>query len=194
MSPMRRQQLTHWSLHSQFIHCLLFESSLSLKSDSYLSHCPLFCVWVGQNGLVKFYQSWCGHCTRMKPDWDRLAEEAPPSVFIHDVNCGDEPDLCKDNGVTGYPTIKYYLNGEDHKYEGGRGFDPLMTFVSETLQQKCDVTKLKETCNDKAQTYAEKVSRDLCVNNVCLRILYRKFRIASHSFLFPLSIEIDNRN
>ena len=35
----------------------------------------------------------CGHCTRMKPDWDRLAEESPADVVIADVDCGKEEDV-----------------------------------------------------------------------------------------------------
>jgi Thioredoxin domain-containing protein len=45
--------------------------------------------------MVKFYQSWCGHCMRMKPDWDRLAQEAPSDVFIADVHCEDQQDVSK---------------------------------------------------------------------------------------------------
>jgi hypothetical protein len=29
----------------------------------------------------------------MKPDWDKLAEEAPSDVFVADVNCGDETEV-----------------------------------------------------------------------------------------------------
>lgn len=29
----------------------------------------------------------------MKPDWDRLAEEAPADVIIADVDCGKEEDV-----------------------------------------------------------------------------------------------------
>ena len=43
--------------------------------------------------MVKFYQSWCGHCMRMAADWDKLAKESPSDVFIADVNCGDEIDV-----------------------------------------------------------------------------------------------------
>ena len=42
--------------------------------------------------MVKFFQSWCGHCMRMKPDWDKLAEESP-CVVIADVECGAEQDV-----------------------------------------------------------------------------------------------------
>lgn len=49
---------------------------------------------LGKHGMVKFYQSWCGHCMRMKPDWDRLAEEENnDSVLIADVNCGDQKEV-----------------------------------------------------------------------------------------------------
>ncbi len=44
--------------------------------------------------MIKFYQSWCGHCMRMKADWDRLAEEeSNDSVLIADVNCGEQKDV-----------------------------------------------------------------------------------------------------
>jgi thiol-disulfide isomerase/thioredoxin len=51
-------------------------------------------VYIGKNGMVKFFQDWCGHCKRMKPDWDRLAEEeSNDNVLIADVNCGDQQDV-----------------------------------------------------------------------------------------------------
>ncbi len=110
----------------------------------------------GKNGMIKFYQSWCGHCTKMKPDWDRLAEEAHSSVFIADVNCGEEENLCKENGVTGYPTIKVYKNGEEEKYSGQRSFDHLMAYVDVELAAKCDVDDTEKTCDEKAREYVAK--------------------------------------
>lgn len=105
--------------------------------------------------MVKFFQPWCGHCTRMKPDWDKLADEAHPSVFIADVNCSDEADLCQENGVQGYPTIKVYKDGEETPYNGGRSFEEMSSFVDENLAVKCDVSQ-PSTCSDKSQKYIEK--------------------------------------
>jgi hypothetical protein len=96
----------------------------------------------------------------MAPDWDRLSKEAHPSVFIYDVNCGDEAELCNENGVSGYPTIKYYQDGVEKKYEGARGFEELLKFTKENLELACDVANLKDTCSEKAQNYAEKVSNN----------------------------------
>lgn len=105
--------------------------------------------------MVKFYQSWCGHCMRMKPDWDRLAEEAPSDVFIADVHCEDQNDLCEENNVRGYPTIKYWLNGEEHSYEGGRSYDDLNTFVLDELATKCTYSDM-DKCSEKAKAYMTK--------------------------------------
>jgi len=110
----------------------------------------------GRNGMIKFYQPWCGHCTRMKPEWDKLAEEAHPSVFIADVNCSDEDELCTENGVSGYPTIKVWREGKVEEYSGGRGFDELLGFVNTELATKCDLSNMKETCSERAQSYSAK--------------------------------------
>jgi thioredoxin-like negative regulator of GroEL len=93
----------------------------------------------------------------MKPDWDKLAEEAHSSVFIADVNCSDEPELCESNGVAGYPTIKVHKDGSEDKYNGPRGFEELKEYVDENLAIKCDVNNMTAaTCSEKAQTYAAK--------------------------------------
>jgi len=92
----------------------------------------------------------------MKPDWDQLAEEAHSSVFIKDVNCGDQLELCEEAGVTGYPTIRYWIDGNMEEYTGGRGYDQLVAFVQD-LATKCDIKVDPEgTCSPQAQKYAAK--------------------------------------
>ena len=120
----------------------------------------------GKNGIVMFYQTWCGHCIRMKPDYDNLAEhvsssELSSSVFIAAVNCGEYKDLCSERGVTGYPTLRYYTEGKEHVYNGGRSFDALRDFVEESLATLCDLSSPnleKQTCSEKASAYAKKWS------------------------------------
>ena len=72
----------------------------------------------------------------MKPDWDKLAETytGSPNVLIADVDCtaSGNDELCKTQGVTGYPTIKYFTEDtgkEGKKYEKGRTLDNLKSFV-----------------------------------------------------------------
>lgn len=72
----------------------------------------------------------------MKPTYDQLSKEYynNAGVVIADVNCGSEPELCEAYGVTGYPTIKYWVKGEENDYGGGRDYDSLKAFAEETLE------------------------------------------------------------
>lgn len=110
-----------------------------------------------KNGMIKYYQSWCGHCTALKPTWDQLAESVDSSVFIADVNCGDQQEMCEEMEITGYPTIKVFKAGEEtSNYSGGRTLDDLLEFVNTELAAKCTVENVKETCSEKAAAYVEK--------------------------------------
>lgn len=110
----------------------------------------------GKNGMIKFFQPWCGHCTSMKPAWDAAAASAHESVFIADVNCSDQEKLCTEVGVQGYPTIKVYKDGAVTDYQGGRSLEDLTEYVGKELAVKCDIGNLAETCSEKATPYAAK--------------------------------------
>ena len=53
--------------------------------------------------------------------------------MVGDVDCTVHQALCGDNGVRGYPTIKYWKAGAESAYQGGRDFDALKKFVESTL-------------------------------------------------------------
>lgn len=100
----------------------------------------------------------------MKPAWDKLGDayKNSPSVLIADVDCTSDEgqSVCSDNGVSGYPAIKYFTpdtgkGGKD--YSGGRDFDGLEKFVKETLAKRCD-PKTKEGCDQQEVAYIEKQS------------------------------------
>ena len=76
------------------------------------------------------------------------------TIHIHYTNY---KQLCEQNNVRGYPTIKYYLDGEEHDYEGARSFDDLNAFIAEELASKCTFTNV-EKCSDKGKGYIVKWS------------------------------------
>lgn len=88
----------------------------------------------------------------MKPDWDELGEtfENSKKVLIGDVDCTEEGNkqLCEEQGVKGYPTIKYYTPGDrvGEVYEGGRDLASLKAFVK-TLGPPCGPAHPKR-CTD----------------------------------------------
>ena len=98
----------------------------------------------------------------MKPAWDKLGDEYADSssVLIGDADCtGTGEVLCKANDVKGYPTIKYFVDGDTNgqAYQGGRDYDSLKAFVEESLEIKCDIAKQDVGCSDKEKGYIEKM-------------------------------------
>ena len=89
----------------------------------------------GKKSLVAFKAPWCGHCKKLKPDWDKLSESV--DVLIGEVDCTKEQKLCQQHGVQGYPTIKYSDGFGWKKYERARDYASLESFVSETLEDTC---------------------------------------------------------
>ncbi|KAK1747883.1 protein disulfide isomerase family protein [Skeletonema marinoi] len=122
-----------------------------------------------KNVFVKFYAPWCGHCKSLAPDWDKLADmyASSPSVTIASVDCTvDENDeLCHQYGVQGYPTLKYFTDGNTmgEDYQGPRSLEALEQFASDTLNKKCivgseeEMAKDTSLCSDKEKDYAKKM-------------------------------------
>ena len=46
-------------------------------------------VTAGKTVFLKMFAPWCGHCKKMKPDWDKLMEEFKdsPTALVADVVC-----------------------------------------------------------------------------------------------------------
>ena len=95
---------------------------------------------------------------RMKPDWDLLAENVHPSVFVADVNCQAEESLCSDYHTGGnYPTVLVFRqNHPPELYQGPRGFEDLMKFVDKELAVQCSLRQPSTTCNEKELAYIDK--------------------------------------
>lgn len=85
----------------------------------------------GKKQLILFYENWCGHSVRMLPEWEKLEKENTNGVEIKKVVCSDNKELCKGEGIKGYPTIKYYDENGVHEYNGDRTKDGFMSFLSE---------------------------------------------------------------
>ena len=102
-----------------------------------------------KTAFIKFFAPWCGHCKKMKPDWDKLMEKYADSetVVVADVDCvGAGKPLCDKQGVRGFPTVKFGNPNNLEDYKGGRDFNSLDKFT-DNLRPPCDVETF-EHCSD----------------------------------------------
>merc|ERR1719353_2295403 len=81
----------------------------------------------------------------MKPAWDKLMAKYAdkPGVLIADVDCTAEgKQTCENQGVQGFPTIKWGDPSALEDYEGGRDFDALNKFAESNLKPMCSPSNI----------------------------------------------------
>jgi len=95
--------------------------------------------------FVKFFAPWCGHCKRLAPTWEQLAEsyEGNAAIKIGHVDCTADDNLnralCDSEGVNGFPTLNIYKNGKKvEEYSGKRDLSVLQDFVDKHAKAEAE--------------------------------------------------------
>ncbi|KAK3088651.1 hypothetical protein FSP39_021908 [Pinctada imbricata] len=106
---------------------------IELTDDNFSNH-----IETGSH-FIKFYAPWCGHCKRLAPTWEELAQQlkGDKSVTIAKVDCTVHRATCDSYSVRGYPTLLFFKNGEKaSEYSGGRELGDLKDYVKQMLEKK----------------------------------------------------------
>jgi len=84
-----------------------------------------------KNTLVMFYAPWCGHCKKLEPLWEELAEKYKESVDVVIAKMDATKNELEHIRVRAFPTVKLFLNQVDHAkdYNGERTVDGLVRFI-----------------------------------------------------------------
>eukprot|EP00584_Thalassiosira_punctigera_P010443 CAMPEP_0172528040 /NCGR_PEP_ID=MMETSP1067-20121228/2556_1 /TAXON_ID=265564 ORGANISM="Thalassiosira punctigera, Strain Tpunct2005C2" /NCGR_SAMPLE_ID=MMETSP1067 /ASSEMBLY_ACC=CAM_ASM_000444 /LENGTH=499 /DNA_ID=CAMNT_0013311893 /DNA_START=190 /DNA_END=1689 /DNA_ORIENTATION=+ len=65
--------------------------------------------------FIDMYAPWCIWCQRLHPTWEKFAEEVHKvgmPIGVGKVNCVIHAQLCKDERVMAFPTLRWYKEGQ----------------------------------------------------------------------------------
>eukprot|EP00584_Thalassiosira_punctigera_P012729 CAMPEP_0172547910 /NCGR_PEP_ID=MMETSP1067-20121228/17335_1 /TAXON_ID=265564 ORGANISM="Thalassiosira punctigera, Strain Tpunct2005C2" /NCGR_SAMPLE_ID=MMETSP1067 /ASSEMBLY_ACC=CAM_ASM_000444 /LENGTH=269 /DNA_ID=CAMNT_0013335063 /DNA_START=86 /DNA_END=895 /DNA_ORIENTATION=+ len=115
----------------------------------------------GKKVFIKFYAPWCGHCKKMKPDWDDIMKlyAETPKMLAAEVDCTTTEYLCAKQEVKGYPTIKYGDPSDLKVYEGARDFKSMMEFADENIVPTCDALENIDLCDEETAAKIEEMKK-----------------------------------
>jgi len=83
--------------------------------------------------LLEFYAPWCGHCQKLAPEYAKAAttlKAHDPSIVIAKCDATKDADLAQKHGVQGYPTLKWFVDGEvAMDYNGPRDAAGIVSWI-----------------------------------------------------------------
>ncbi|KAL6947396.1 hypothetical protein ACO0QE_002279 [Hanseniaspora vineae] len=83
--------------------------------------------------LAEFFAPWCGHCKTLGPHYVEAASVLKEfEIPLVQVDCTENQDLCMEQGIKGYPSLKVIRNGDAlgaSDYTGGRTASDIITYM-----------------------------------------------------------------
>ena len=96
--------------------------------------------------FVEYYSPSCGHCVQFAPEYEKLAENltAENSKYvIAAVDMAKEQAIGQWVSINGYPTLRFYIKGDEFDYEGQRSGEEIVAFMEKVISSKLATIKSK---------------------------------------------------
>jgi len=88
------------------------------------------------DALIEFYAPWCGHCKKLAPIYDELAEKLKAENVVIAKMDATANDVPPEFEVRGFPTIYWLPKGKSPQaYNGGRELDDFVQFIAKEASQ-----------------------------------------------------------
>merc|ERR1712002_785503 len=98
--------------------------------------------------LVEFYAPWCGHCQALEPEYAQAAKdlaEKKSTVKLAKLDATAEKETGTKFNIEGFPTLKFFKNGEAIDFNGPREAQGIVTWLEKKTGPACkEITKVGE--------------------------------------------------
>ena len=89
---------------------------------------------------MEFYAPWCGHCQKLKPEYEKTAKALQGVLSVAAVDCDEHKSLAGEFGIQGFPTIKLMYatsKGSIGKidYSGGRTASEMVAWAMDQAKK-----------------------------------------------------------
>ena len=143
--------------------------------------------------FVKVYTPWCGHCKKLAPIWEDIAETLDQEVKVGEIDATQQTRLAERFNIQGYPTLLLIENGFFKEYEGRREEQLLVDFARsgiKSINEAHEIPIMPYYMRDISQEVAEMASAYLVSHPLIACVIYLLVGILLGWLLTMLLIEI----